>query len=265
MLLPSDASMNIHPDNTQSEFTTQFKSPVELNDKYEVALSEICYSMNISMKLGTMKIFFWDETKKLYTTIVDFSLQMSGFEPYSDFFRALNLILFEQAKNVTNKDISLLIEYHEKTQNIFSKPFTPIHGFNNRLFNLALPKNVFCSFHGRIASVLGLEENVKYNKTDHGFPYFTQLLDSIFVYTDIIEDQIVGDNVAPLLRNMATQNANFSYMTSTFDNPHYVQLKKTRLNSINMRLTDIYGENIHFNSKLSKVIIKLHFRLKNGF
>ena len=39
--LPSNASMNVHPDNKKSDYTTQFNTPIVLEGNYEVALANI--------------------------------------------------------------------------------------------------------------------------------------------------------------------------------------------------------------------------------
>jgi hypothetical protein len=43
-----------------------------------------------------------------------------------------------------------------------------------------------------------------------------------------------------------------------------VPLNKTFINTINIEIKDNIGNNITFKNLLSKVIIKLHFRFKNG-
>jgi hypothetical protein len=54
MTLPSTASAREFPDNKQSNFTTLFQPPIELNAGYDVALTEICCSNRIEVSLGTL-------------------------------------------------------------------------------------------------------------------------------------------------------------------------------------------------------------------
>ena len=44
VILPSNASMDLHPDNKQTRYTTVLAKPIELNDNYEVAVVELSYS-----------------------------------------------------------------------------------------------------------------------------------------------------------------------------------------------------------------------------
>ena len=45
--LPSNASMDTHPDNKKSNYTTQFSTPIVLDGNYEVALANITCTPNI--------------------------------------------------------------------------------------------------------------------------------------------------------------------------------------------------------------------------
>ena len=55
LTLPSNASMNEYPNNTQTDFTTLFKQPIVLDSSYEVALTEISYSSIFTAELGRLE------------------------------------------------------------------------------------------------------------------------------------------------------------------------------------------------------------------
>jgi len=54
--LPSNASMNIYPENKKSNYTTQFNTPIVLDGNYEVALANITCIPNIKNDLGSIII-----------------------------------------------------------------------------------------------------------------------------------------------------------------------------------------------------------------
>ena len=54
--LPSNASMNVHPDNKKSDYTTQFNTPIVLEGNYEVALANITCTPNIKNDYGEISI-----------------------------------------------------------------------------------------------------------------------------------------------------------------------------------------------------------------
>ena len=55
VILPSTSSLDVYPDNKQSNFTTILEE-LELDGPDEVALVDICYSANISLNLGKVTI-----------------------------------------------------------------------------------------------------------------------------------------------------------------------------------------------------------------
>lgn len=54
IFLPSNASFNEYPNNTQSNYTTNLHTPKKLIGKYEVAMTEISYSPLFLVDLGTI-------------------------------------------------------------------------------------------------------------------------------------------------------------------------------------------------------------------
>lgn len=54
--LPSNASANTFPNNTQANYTTLLSSPILLDGDYEVALAEIDYSTKIECNMGTLEL-----------------------------------------------------------------------------------------------------------------------------------------------------------------------------------------------------------------
>lgn len=85
-------------------------------------------------------------------------------------------------------------------------------------------------------------------------------LNSIFVYTNIIEDCIVGNASVPLLRNVLVSGNYGDIVQQTFIQPHYLNISQNRIKDIEIILRDDKGELIPFEH--GKVIIKLHFRRK---
>ena len=54
--LPSNASLDKFPKNTQSSFTTELQNAIVLNQSYEVALTELNYHSKLSIDLGQLII-----------------------------------------------------------------------------------------------------------------------------------------------------------------------------------------------------------------
>jgi hypothetical protein len=81
-------------------------------------------------------------------------------------------------------------------------------------------------------------------------------VNQLLIYTDIIEEQWYGGQKLQILHTF-----NFSNQSSAIvDTPHYVNVNKSCLNSINIRIYDREGEPVKFRDIYSNVIVKLHFR-----
>jgi len=92
-------------------------------------------------------------------------------------------------------------------------------------------------------------------------PSTLQLIKYILVYTDIIESQYYGDVRASILRTVNIKH-NKSENVTFFDNPHYLNVSKTRIDTINIEICDINGNHIEFKDLFSNIYISLHFKHK---
>ena len=86
---------------------------------------------------------------------------------------------------------------------------------------------------------------------------------SIFIYSDVIDTQIVGDSRTRLLRVINVSSKYREVVSRVYDNPDYLPVSSREINSIKIMLRDDTGQKILFTN--SKVIVKLHFRKKRYF
>ena len=107
-----------------------------------------------------------------------------------------------------------------------------------------------------IISELNLEKNESFY-----LPSRIQLTKFIVVYTDIIEPQFYGNVRSPILRTVNIKSQNDENSTF-FDNPHYLKINKTRIDTINIQICDLSGKHIQFRDFFSNIQITLHFRKK---
>ena len=89
-------------------------------------------------------------------------------------------------------------------------------------------------------------------------------INTFYVYSDIVEYQVVGDVNAPLLRLVASNQTNgLNFMSKVFDSPHYLPVSRNNINTIEIDIRSSLGDPIYFTS--GEVVVKLHFRRKNYF
>ena len=81
---------------------------------------------------------------------------------------------------------------------------------------------------------------------------------ALYVYTDIVADELVGDAKVPLLRTVPIRGQMGEFEHIEFRRPYYKPLTKGYISSILIEVKDDTGKDIEFT--LGKVICKLHFR-----
>ena len=113
-------------------------------------------------------------------------------------------------------------------------------------------------------AIVGSNNQVR-NKLEISLPPKINIINYILIYTDIIEQQFYGNKKTQILKSLPLKNTTNNIAETTFDNQHYVTVKNTRINTINIELRDIFGQQIKFDDFFSFVIVNLHFRpKKNG-
>ena len=86
--------------------------------------------------------------------------------------------------------------------------------------------------------------------------------DSMYVYCDIVEPQIVGDCLTPLLRVVNVEGSHDDVLVKSFDFPHYVPVSKRELSTIEINIKDDANRFVGF--RYGKVVVKLHFRKRKA-
>ena len=81
---------------------------------------------------------------------------------------------------------------------------------------------------------------------------------TLFIYTDIISEQIVGNSRSSLIRTVNVQQEYFKGEHISYDVPHFFPVNKTELNSINIDIRDETGERVMFEDSIFTLV--LHFR-----
>ena len=91
-------------------------------------------------------------------------------------------------------------------------------------------------------------------------------VDSIYVYSDIVELQMVGDTMAPLLGIVPLKTKKCgSRQFFTFTSPIYLPICKQQFSTIHIRLRTARGKPIPFPENSTNVVCMLHLRRYNPF
>jgi len=82
---------------------------------------------------------------------------------------------------------------------------------------------------------------------------------ALYIYSDITKYQIVGDTLAPLMGVCPVSGSDGDQQHYVFNPPFYIPINTQSITSLNLRITDQYGEEIPFDPS-GQVICRIIFR-----
>ena len=183
--LPSNSSMNYFSNNTLTQFSTHLHHELKLEGSYEVGLSEINYpfnwirTVNGSVEVGLKK----DKSKAIVINLN----KSQKFQKISDLLEVLNK---ELQAHVTK--LNSYFTYNEKTNRV----------------SIIVNKNQYMSFSVEAKEFFGMEHD--YYEVSHEASIVLQNkmnnINSLYIYTDIIDYQFVGYSFTALLRVVPVSN-----------------------------------------------------------
>lgn len=267
--LPSDSSKNTYKDNTQSNFTVLLQEPLNISE-YEVGLAEINYFHKIKIKIGELT-FYNNKSEKIKIADIE---AFEG-EQYDSIIKRIEKSLLNHFGENSNKiEQNRTFFNNEVIQNHFTYKTKDIINFEGEIFNYFFdisvdkPKKKDDVINVDILNDQILIQPPSFEEyliiIEHKFDYI-HINNSFYIYTNIIEEQIVGNTKTKLLRNVNLQGKFMDNISIIYDNPHYVSLKLTEIQRININIRDNLGQLIDFSNETTRVIVKLHFRPKRYF
>lgn len=240
MTLPSDNSMAYFPENKISHYITRLPSPLELQGEWEVALTQFIYphtwyNVNdnnnlIGFDLGDGKVIGRRLPPGFYKTVPDI----------------LNAIALE--------------EFHDKITFKFND--------STKRVKIKVKGNARVILHDGLCQMLGFKPTEIFSTE----PNIETVVESplvadpcahyrvLFLYTDIVEPQIVGDIFAPLLRIVNVTGNDGEMVCVQYDRPHYIPLSRKLIDTIEIVIRTHRGELTPF--ERGRSYVKLHFRQK---
>ena len=238
--LPSDSSMNYFADNKISHFITRLPSPIQLKGEWEVGLVEFMYPhtwYNVNEQNNTIG-FDLGDGKELGRMIPP-----GCYETVPDILKA-----------ITIKDMQDKI--------FFS--FNPV----TKRVRIRVKNNARVILHKGLAEMLGFEPTIISVRNDRGessveSPFAADPcahFKMMFVYTDIVESQIVGDVLAPLLRMVHVTGTDGELVNIQYDRPHYLPISRKDIETLEIVIRMHTGDLTPF--ERGRSYVKLHFRQK---
>ena len=241
LTLPSNASLDVFPDNKTSSYHVQLPQTINLNGDWEVGLYSISYSNTWYTLQDRENEIYYSTDGYVFSSSV--FVDCGYYTTVQDFIDAINKTFLNKLQNENIK-----FSFNPRTGKV----------------KVTLAPDHKVAFFGNMSTMLGYGgENTKVQQTRES-PYIADLfrITAIYVYCDIVQPQIVGDTSAPLLRTIRSEKSG-EVITKTFTNTQYVPVQKKSFEDVEIVLRSDTGELVPF--ERGKVIATLYFRKQSYF
>ena len=250
VVLPSNASMKHHPNNTLNSFTVELPQTLNFSEgQWECGLSEIQFFKS------------WYNVKGAYITVTAGAKQYSI--PIIDGYYEDGRMLVD----AINKNIAF---YNPEVKDYLSFSYSEI----SRTCNIHIHKSMdlYIEMPKSLEKMLGFDENeidsiMLDAMTKHprsGFVIYGQkpmkliTIYNIMVYSNVVQHSVVGDIQTSLLRSVPVEPKHWRYQCTQISKTQYIPISQKQIRSISIYLYSDYGEPIPFTD--GKTIVTLEFR-----
>lgn len=243
VILPSDGSMDVYPNNTSSQFTIQLRDALTLNGDWEVAVvetnvpsrwSNVDEECSIRIHIPNKGVVeerimpnFYDGNRQLLSSVNRIWKKTISGElfSYDDVTHALTRLDNHKHIVEVTKKLGMLLGYVNYENENESWITIPI-GENQQ------PMDRFRGIH------------------------------NMFLYADIVKYRAIGHIKSPLLRVIPLQpyvgGSRAAVDTQIYNTPHYLPVSRQRIEEITIHIRSNMGEYIPFIGGAS--IVTLHFK-----
>jgi hypothetical protein len=252
--LPSNASLDVYPNNTLTKYTVRLPRTLYLKEGYEVALAEIMYprSWETMNKTEDYSIRVMDIDERNLTNVM---LPAAQYNSVEELVRTINLSL---ARHFNSKKLptgTVRFEYTPLTDKVTYK------GKYGHGVELSEQLYAILGFDYQTPLIRGSVDGDNNRFWVVEAQYVSNLargFHALYVYCNICKPQIVGDIYASLIRTVAVKGKRNEHVTISYNPPHYIPVGTREISEIEIDIRDDTGEKIPFN--FGKVVCKLHFK-----
>lgn len=233
--LPSNACTSVFPQNTASAFTICLARPLELSGAWDVGLAEVQYPHS------------WNTLSQDATYGIVSQEKHWGFKVPRSYYSSIPDLI---------EEMNSVAQSHRHPPDL-RLDYDPVI----RKVLLKAPPTYTFSASTELPHILGVLPHVAVQK----MPFTADItggFNTLYIYTDIVDHQIVGDAYVPLLRCIPVQGKAGDCINNIYDKPHYIPLNKHHIDTITIEIKADQNKNVPF--RFGKVIVKLHFRTRKG-
>ena len=225
LILPSNASMVTHPNNTLAQYITNLPRRISLSGDWECGLTEIHYPHD------------WYNVRNA-RLMVEHAGKMETDTYYADGYYGSPKMLV-RTLNDGVKGGSVKLSYDPVTQKV------TVHMKGDTTFMLYGDLPDILGF-GRGDGVVIRTSNRRTLTQGDSIIDLRRGFESLYVYSSIVEPRIVGDKIAPLLRIVPITGRHGDMVTARFDHVQYIPMLSREFGSIETEIRDDTGRPVPF-------------------
>ncbi|GFX38755.1 putative uncharacterized transposon-derived protein F54H12.3 [Trichonephila clavipes] len=201
--------------NKTSHFTTQLPTPITLNDEWEMGLVDFIYPLSLSLSLSLSHTWYnIREDNNLFGFDLGDGKSIARRIPQG-FYETIPDIL----DGMYLEDFKNKIEFH-------------YHPIVKRV-KIKTKEHAKVFLHKGFSKLLGFEPGEIKGKVESSYiadPNASFPL--IYVYSDLVEPQIVGDVQAPLLKIVKVEGKDGEVVNAHYTRPHYVPVIRRHFQTV---------------------------------
>jgi len=256
--LPCNSSLKYFPNNSITHFTTKLHRPIRLEsiENWEVGLAEFQYPHTWD-NIDKSSNFFY-----IYIPVAEDPDPKTGKIPEKwetckipiGFYKYVDKLVDSINKSIKDKmdqgvlqDEHFYLTYDKTTKHI------KFHIQSHRALTIKKPLTHMLGFHQDTITMRG-DTTAPFQADLHGYHH------DLFIYSDVMQFQLVGDVSAPLLRNIITEGEEDETIGKSFQNIHYFPVSRSEFETIEIDIRTDTGLEVPFEKGRTSAV--LHFRKK---
>ena len=249
LTLPSNASLDVFPNNKTTEYHVKLPQAVDLEGNWEVGVYSISYphTWYVLRDHNQDTHFYFDNGSGYYDVAF---MDYGYYESMQEFIKALNKGLKDRLS-----DGSIYFTYSTNTGKTTCHLTKPVR----RVYILSRRMSLIMGYAGEKTEI-----DVAKGAAQES-PYVADLsfFSSIFAYCNIVEAQMVGNVNAKLIKTIPVEGTYGDIITQTFTNIQYVPVETKSFEDVEILLRTDTGDPVPFEN--GKVVVTLHFRKHTYF
>lgn len=264
LTLPSNSESK----NKTGQFSVRLPRQISLEGRWEVALVDVLYPLtwvNLSAKAPESDSYIAAENQYqvlfMNNNTYECTVPAKYYDTIEELLDNFTLAFFDSIRQNEEEARAMPADHLEETLNrALSLWYDPVYGRVRITLDTEKVRGIIMS--KKLQYILGLKTSFVQGKNILGqyAPNLKVDQETLWIYTDIVEKQIIGNAYAELLRIVHVKGKYGDYVEKHFMTPHYVPLKAKHLDKIDIEIRENSGNIVQF--EYGTVICKLHLRRK---